>query len=137
MRFESLINKSVKEVSPDIIRAKSLLKSSFQALETARSIPLKSSTLKTILRELYESLRQICEAIGYRKGYKFLDHASITLFLKDKLSEEGLSQRFDHYRKLRNGINYYGNEISLETTRLALREIPKLIGRLRKGLEES
>lgn len=121
-----------KQIPKDTIRAKSLIKASSQAIETANNIELKESTSKTILRELYEGLREYCEAIGYLKGYKFSDHISITCFLEEKLNEKKLAKLFDRYRKLRNGINYYGKEINLETVKNAKKEIPSIIQALNK-----
>ncbi len=133
MIFKNLIKAGlVRKVPTDIVRAKSLIKSSEQALNTARIIPIKEETLKTIFRELYESFRQYCEALGYSKGYKFLNHESITLFLSEILREKEISLKFDRYRKLRNGINYYGNNIEISTVKEALRDIPLLIGKLKK-----
>ena len=133
MNFEnSLIERKVKKVVPNKIRASSLFKSSLQAIETARVIQLNSNTLKSILRELYEGLREYCEAIGYLNGYKFLDHESITYFLRDILKEESISKKFDRYRRLRNGINYYGEDVDIETIKEAILEIPRLV----KGLEK-
>ena len=78
MNFEnSLIEGKVKKVMSSKIRALSLFKSSMQAIETAKTIQLNHNALKSILRELYEGLREYCEAIGYLRGYKFLDHESI------------------------------------------------------------
>lgn len=109
---DSLIEGKAKKIMPHKIRASSLFKSSIQAIETAKIIQLNSNTLKSILRELYEGLREYCEAIGYSKGYKFQDHESITYFLRDVLKEQSIFIKFDRYRRLRNGINYYG-EISI------------------------
>lgn len=133
MNFEfSLNNGKVKKVMPNLIRASSLFKSSTQAIETAKVIPLNTNTSKTILRELYEGLREYCEAIGYLHGYKFLDHESIGFFLRDILKEQSVYKKFDRYRKLRNGINYYGDDIEVETVKDAISEIPKLITELKK-----
>ena len=133
MSFENLIKEGiVKKVQIDTVRAKSLIKSSEQALSTAKIIPFKEETLKTIFRELYESLREYCEALGYIKGYKFLNHESITNFLDEVLEKKEISLKFDRYRKLRNGINYYGNAIEMQTVKDALIEIPSLINKLRK-----
>jgi len=122
----------VKRVTPNRIRAASLFKSSSQAIETAKVIPLSVNTSKTVLRELYEGLREYCEAIGYLKGYKFLDHESMTYFILDILKEQSASNKFDRYRKLRNGINYYGEDIDLETVKEAAIEIPVIINILAK-----
>lgn len=133
MNFEfSLNGGKVKKVMPNKIRASSLFKSSIQAVETAKEIPLTVKTSKTILRELYEGMREYCEAIGYLYGYKFLDHESIGFFLRDILTEQSVFKKFDRYRKLRNGINYYGNDIDIKTVKEAVSEIPGLVKDLEK-----
>lgn len=135
MSFGSLIKEGfVKKVPIDIMRAKSLIKSSQQALSTAKIIPFREETLKTVFRELYESLREYCEALGYVKGYKFLNHESITDFLHEILNEKEISLKFDRYRKLRNGINYYGNTIEMQTIKDALIDVPLLINKLKRHL---
>ena len=133
MNFEnSLANGKAKKVMPNKIRASSIFKSSIQAIETAKIIQLNENTLKSIFRELYEGLREYCEAIGYLRGYKFLDHESIGYFLRDVIKEQSASKKFDRYRKLRNGINYYGENIDIETVKEAIIEIPRLIKELEK-----
>ncbi len=133
MNFEnSLREGKAKKVIPNKIRALSLIKSSTQAIKVAKAISLNANSVKTILRELYEGLREFCEAIGYSKGYKFLDHESIGYFLRDILKEQSIYGKFDRYRRLRNGINYYGEDIEVETVREATIEIPKIIRELEK-----
>lgn len=137
MNFEYCLGAGkVKMVASNRIRAASLFKSSIHAVETAKSIPLNITTSKTILREIYEGMREYCEAIGYVRGYKFLDHESITYFLGDILKEQSVSKKFDRYRKLRNGVNYYGDDIDLETVKEAIIEIPAIIKRLEKYSRE-
>lgn len=131
----SLRNRRARIIPINITRAKSLIKSSQEAIANAKEIKLKDGKQKTILRELYEGLRQFCEAIGYSKGYQFLDHESVTFFINDVLKENLLSSKFDRYRKIRNGINYYGNELELEIVAEAIKEIPMIINLLKKHLK--
>jgi len=131
MRFqEGIEERQAKRVPPDVIKAKSLIVSSEQAIATAARIPNEPTTRKSIVRELYEGLRQYCEAIGLIHGYKFATHEIITAFLEDVLKEPRSAARFDRYRKLRNGINYYGDDVSPETVNEALTEIPTIIKHL-------
>lgn len=133
MNFEnSLKEGKAKIVVANKIRASSLFNSSNYAIETAKGISLGVGSSKTILRELYEGLREYCEGIGYLRGYKFLDHESIGYFLRDILKEQKIFNRFDRYRKLRNGINYYGEDIDLETVKEAMLEIPRLVKELER-----
>ncbi len=132
MSFEQrIINGSIKPIPIDNIRAKGLIKSSRQAIETARAIPLNQTTGKSILRELYEGLRQYLEALGYKKGYKFLSHEAITYFVKEILNNEEIALKFDRYRRIRNKINYYGEDISLETVKQALEDFPMILDKLK------
>lgn len=115
MNFEnSLKERKAKKVALNKIRALSFFTSSLQAVETAKIIQLNKNTSKSVLRELYEGLRGYCEAIGYLNGYKFFDHESISYFLRDYLKEYSIFTKFDRYRKLRNGINYYGEDVDIE-----------------------
>lgn len=129
---QSLQEGYATKVPADKIRAKSLLKSSEDALLAVKEISLKEHNYASILRELYESLHQYCEALGYLKGYKFASHEVITSFLADMLKESDLALQFDRYRKLRNGINYYGRSVSKETVEKAQMEIPSCIQKLGK-----
>lgn len=135
MLFKNSIDEGyAKIIEKDHFRAKSLMKVADDALLAAKELQLKESNYSSIVRELYEALRQYCEAIGYRQGYKFLSHEVITYFLHDVLNEEKVSLRFDHYRKLRNGINYYGRDVAQETVEKALKEVPELINGLKKHI---
>jgi hypothetical protein len=133
MNLEFSINSGkAKKVMPNKFRASGLFKSAIEAIETAKIIPLGTGTAKTILRELYEGLREYCEAIGYLHGYKFTDHESIGYFLRDVLKEQSLYRKFDRYRRLRNGINYYGEDVDIETIKEAIKEIPSIVSELKK-----
>jgi len=111
--------------------ARSLIKSSEEAILTAHSIKITDSTLKSIFRELYEAFRQYCEAIGYMRGYELINHNVITLFLSDVLKERTISSRFETYTKIRKGINS-GNHLGRKTVEGALREVPRITSHLRK-----
>jgi len=116
----------------DLHRAKSLIKASEDAIKSVGELSMKNYNFSTIIRELYEALRQCCESIGYTKGYKFVSHEAIIHFLKEVLNEERLSLSFDYYRKLRVGVNYYGKDISKETVEKALKEVPLMVSRLKE-----
>ncbi|MCK5149997.1 hypothetical protein KAJ87_03670 [Candidatus Pacearchaeota archaeon] len=118
---------NIKKIKQDLIRAKSLKKTSENSLNILKLIKLNQDSANIIFRELYEALRQDLESIGYFKGYKFRSHEAITIFLKEILKEEKIAFLFDKYRKLRNNLNYYGKPIHLETVKESTTEIPKII----------
>jgi hypothetical protein len=138
MNFSESIKKGyVKKINPDLIRSKSLIKNADKAIQSAQNMALNETTSNSVFRELYQGLREYCEALGYNKGFKFLSHQSITFFLSDYLNKKILSAKFDNYRKLRNGLNYYGNEISINTVKNALVEIPRIIEKIKQLFEET
>ena len=133
MNFESCLEDgTAKLVMPNSSRASGLFISSKQAVETAIIIPVQQNTLKSILRELYEGLGEFCEGLGYQRGYKFQDHESTGYFIRDILGEPSVASVFDRYRRLRNGINYYGEDVDIETVKEAIIEIPMLVKKLEK-----
>lgn len=89
MQFErSLKEGYAKTILKDQLRAKSLMKVANDAIITATEMEVKEHKYNSILRELYEALRQYCEAIGYLQGYKFESHEVITHYLRDVLNEK-------------------------------------------------
>ncbi|HIH11804.1 TPA: hypothetical protein HA241_06450 [Candidatus Woesearchaeota archaeon] len=133
MNFENSLQEGyVRKVTKDILRARSLLNAAEDALRAASELQLQEHNFKSIMRELYEALRQCCEAFGYLKGYKFQSHEVIVYFLEDIIHEADLSRKFDRYRKIRNGINYYGHDVAKETIEKALQEIPEMVEKLKK-----
>lgn len=88
MRFDKSLREGyARKVMKDNLRANSLIKVAEDALISMKELQIKEHNYNTILRELYEALRQYCEAIGYLHGYKFESHEVITYFLKDVLKE--------------------------------------------------
>ncbi len=51
--------------------------------------------------------------------------------IHETLLNEKSGSLIDRYRKIRNGINYYGDDISETTVKEALNEIPAIISELR------
>ena len=135
MSMKDLITQGfIREIPSNNARAKSLHETSFQTLIAVLKIPISDNNGRIIFRELYECLRQAIEAIGYEKGYKFENHESLKTFIEEILVNKPLANDFDRYRKIRNGINYYGDPVSAETVLQATKIIPKYIKELRNKL---
>ena len=81
-------------------------------------------------QQIYECLRQIIEAIALKEGFKVYSHEAYTHYLKDK-KEISIAEKFDRYRKLRNGINYYGKAVTTQITKEAIYQINKIIEKLK------
>ena len=116
----------------DVALAKSLVAMSEKHLGTATSIPLTSQTASSAFVLTYEALREVCEAICAKEGNKVYSHEAFTAYLREVLKEERIAATFDRLRKLRNGINYYGEEVEVTETEAAARDVKELVTTLKR-----
>lgn len=134
MSFNKFIEEGkVRKAMPDIELVKSLIKTSEKNIKVAKMLELNTLTKETVFVMYYESLRELIEAMAMKNGYKVYSHEAFTFYLKE-MGKEGMANKFDRYRKLRNGVNYYGKEIPLEEVKLSIREIEKLITKIKEHL---
>lgn len=132
MRWQDFIEDGiVKKTNKDIGKIKSLIKMSDNSLLFLSKLKIDRISSSTILANYYEALRQIVEAIAISKHLNAYSHEAFTCFLAEILKEDLISRKFDRFRKLRNGVNYYGKQIDVETSKEAKTEILNLIKTLR------
>jgi hypothetical protein len=122
----------VKKAFPDPALAKSLIAMSSQQFDMADSMTIKDENASPLLVNLYEALREICEAICAKNGWKVYSHEAFTDYLKDELREEDIARMFDRLRKLRNGVNYYGRAVSATETKSTKNDVQRLIETLKQ-----
>lgn len=109
----------------DLQKAKALIKMSSNNLKTVSKLKIDDNSASVLFSMLYESFRQIIEAMCLTEGYKVYSHEALTFYLKKKF-EESTANTFDRYRKIRNGVNYYGEPVQIDTTIEAKKEINRL-----------
>ena len=123
----------VKRVSVDESLINSLIKSSKNKFDSGRKLELDEITSSSKISLMYDSLRELLEALALKNKYKIYNHNCFTAFLKERLNEFLIAEEFDEIRKIRNSINYYGKEIDLFNTRrviLRIKQLRKKIGDL-------
>jgi hypothetical protein len=137
MIFEDFIRSKKARASsknPDL--AKSLLRGSIKDLKFLEGLEINENSSRKVMVSYYETLRSILEAVASIQGYKIYEHEAFTFYLK-KIEEGVLSIKFDRLRKIRNSINYYGEDISIAETKEVKEEIKKMIENLiKKYLQE-
>ncbi len=133
MDWEECCNRRmVKDVKPDLEMLKSLVKSSKNKLESEKKLGMSKITAASKLSLAYDSLRELLEGLALKKGFKIYNHECYTSFLKEIINESGKGDGFDEIRRVRNSINYYGKEISVEEAQ----EIIEKINVLRKFISD-
>jgi len=127
MRFEDFIKrKLVRRASKDMALVKSLINNIKRDIKFLDELEINENSSRKLMGNYYDSLREVLEAISTIDGYKIYSHEAFTYFLKEK-GEEILSIKFDRFRKIRNSINYYGEDISIEETKENIEEIKRII----------
>jgi uncharacterized protein (UPF0332 family) len=134
--FEFFLNKGdVKKQSPDENLSKATLKDSLERLELSKNL-LNKVKAKYVLENAYESMREAADSVLFKEGFKSFSHqASIAYLLKKGFNEQYIAE-FDRFRKIRNGIKYYGGGCDESDAQSAIKLAEKVIGKIKKILEQ-
>ena len=128
---EYLEQRLVRRAAPDKEFAKSLISMAEDRRDFLQKQTIDHRNCSILIADWYEALRQICEAIAAVKGFKFYSHEAYAAFLKEVLQEPFIAERFDRYRKIRIGVNYYAKSIAKEEADRGRLEIEAMIQQLR------
>jgi hypothetical protein len=123
---ECLKKRIVKEVNEDEELIVSLIKTSQNKLDSEKKLELTEVTSGSKISLLYDSLRELLEALAIKNGYKIYNHECYTHFLKEILNESVKGDEFDELRKIRNAINYYAKNIFIDEAKDILERIRRL-----------
>jgi hypothetical protein len=127
MDFNECLKKRIaKEVKEDGNLISSLIKTSQNKLNSGEKLELNDITSNSKISLLYDSLRELLEALAIQNKYKIYNHECYTYFLKEILNESTRGDEFDKLRKIRNSINYYAKEVSLVEAKDIMERIKKL-----------
>jgi hypothetical protein len=126
---DCLIKNHVKEISPDIERAKSLFETANERIDLIKEVNLKNCNF--VFEDYYTSILEILQAIAFNNGYNILNHICIGFYLKEILGKEELFLFFDDLRFKRNSLTYYGNRMDFETAKNSINKSKLLIKELK------
>ena len=108
-----LKNNFVKKISPNIFRAKFLIKDINLRLEFLKQIDIEKFP-KFFFEHLYDIIRDFCDAILFIDGYKSHSHEASIAYLLNKGFDFMTVKKLDLFRYKRNGSKYYGEPISID-----------------------
>lgn len=132
MKFSDFIESNqVRRAQRDISLVKSLVRTAEIDLKFVSSLEVNEISARKILTNYYDVLRSMLEAMAANEGYKVYSHEAFAYFLKEK-NENILAEKFDRFRRIRNGINYYGKSITVEEVKEYAHEIAQMISTLRE-----
>lgn len=123
---DCLKKRIVKDIKVDNYMINSLIKSSNQRTNSQKRLEIDYETANSKISLAYDSLRELLEALAIKQGFKIYNHECYTYFLKEILKESQKAEEFDELRKIRNGLNYYAEEVSLDEAKEILIRLGKL-----------
>jgi len=133
---ECKMRRFVKEEALDRSLIESLKKMSEKKLIMDSFSPLNEETSAAKFAVNYDSLREILEALALSRGFKIYNHECFSAFLKEFLGMADASAKFDRFRRIRNSINYYGEDILMQEGKVLIEEVLKLRVEVLKILNE-
>jgi len=117
--------KDIFKISPDEKRADALKNRARERLADIKD-NLKAYKL---IEEYYEIIKELITSIMYKRGYKTLSHVELIEFASKDIKELGKKDLMliDELRIKRNGIMYYGEEVTLEFIKTREESIKRII----------
>ena len=126
----------VKREGVDADLIESLKKISERKLLMDSFSPLNEETAAVKFVVNYDSLREILEALALAKGFKIYNHECFSAFLGGFLNMKGASVKFNRFRRIRNSINYYGENLLAQEGKSLIEEVLELRKEVLKILNE-
>ena len=135
--FEHFIREGeVRKQKKDSNLANALIKSSEKSVKNIRRIKVDGLNAESVLSEIYDSIRELIDAILSLEGYKSYSHEASILFLKKySLFSEKEILFLDDLRKIRNGIKYYGKEADVESALTVINFMKSILLKFKKVLK--
>lgn len=132
MKFNDFIKrKELRKAEFDPELFKSLIKTAELDMKFLEKTKIDECSARKIMSNYYDVLRSLLEAMALREGYKVYSHEAFTFYLREK-GENEISLKFDRFRKKRNAINYYGENISVEEVKEYSEEMRRIINELKE-----
>ena len=130
--FDFFLNKGdVKKQRPDYNTARVTFADGIERLRFAKGL-VNNAKSKYVLENAYEALREAADALLYTEGFKSYSHeASIAFLLRKGFNESDVSE-FDRFRKIRNGIKYYGGDCDKTDVTAAISLAERVMPKIRK-----
>jgi len=125
---ECIKKRIVKDVSQDMSMISGLKMIIEDKVSSSNILPEENYYSKITL--IYDALRIILECIALKAGYKIYNHECYTPFLKEIMNLPQEADSFDRLRVIRNGINYYGRQITKEEAVEIIEDVKELIDKL-------
>jgi uncharacterized protein (UPF0332 family) len=131
MRWEDCVKEKVKEVKPNLERAKSMRDLAVKRLESIRR-RRGTDDPEFIVEDYYEAMKELITAMLFSRGFKSYSHECLITFLREfhKEFKEDELQLIDQMRQTRNDLLYRGEPVAAAYLNRREPEFTTLIAKL-------
>jgi len=126
----------VKKVTSNYSLIKSIYNDALKRIEFYKKLKLSEESYKFILENIYDSLRELADAILIKDGYKSYSHEASIIYLKKYGFSMAEINDFDRLRILRNNSKYYGKNVDLEDVKFSFELVEKLLNKIKNILNK-
>ncbi len=123
-----------KKITSDKYLINSLIKASKKRFESSKRLELDKTTSSSKISLIYESIRELLEALAIKKGFKIYNHECFSSFLDEICHDKILSEEFNRFRKIRNQINYYGKDVPIKEAEEIIRNLISFQNKIRRKI---
>jgi len=130
--FDIFLNEGdVKKITPDLELAKSLIKDMKERISKSNLLDVNIFP-KIIFENVYDSLRDFCDAMLAINGFKSYSHQASIYYLLKKGFDISVVKEMDQFRYKRNGSKYYGVPIIVDEAK----DIKTFYKRIKNKIDE-
>lgn len=113
-----VLGKILRPRQIDKERIKTIVESAKRNAKAALKYPLDDENATLIFRELYESIRQLGDALWWSNGYEPLNHEiSLELLRELNIKYKIKLNYLERFKKIRHDANYRGYIVSVSQTK--------------------
>ncbi|NQU79281.1 hypothetical protein HQ545_05955 [Candidatus Woesearchaeota archaeon] len=112
-------------VNEDLIASLNI--SADKRYQTASRLVIDEITAATVFSLYYDCVRELLEALAIKHRFKIYNHDCFCAFLKEVLNKQSIGDKFDRFRKIKNGINYYGKDLDIDTALELITDLKDMI----------
>ncbi len=123
-----------RNITPDILRAESLIEVSMDRINSVADINERNCNF--VFEDYYTSVLELIQALALINGFKISNHLCLGFFLKDFLKREDLFHIFDDLRYKRNMLTYYGKRMEFDICKETINKCKGLIKEIKRIINE-
>lgn len=117
---ECLECSSALRITPDHLKANSLVETSRSRASYLNTLKLNETSANFIFEGYYASVTELIHALALINGFKISNHLCLGFYIRDVINNYKLFEQFDSLRFKRNSLVYFGKQMDFQIAKEAI-----------------